>query len=231
MTKQNNSKMKIGQIINVQAYKHNGLLYRQWNGVKVLFNDNEKLVLIMWKVKVSEEEEKHWGYKEPVIWFFPKKNFYNVLILLKKTGHYTYVNIASTPFFEDETLKYVDYDFDIKQQPKKELKLVDREEFHKNFANLKYPEKLKMISYNEISRIFNMFNNYQEVFDPKYIEYFIKLAVKDKSFNSSVLHNFKKNFSREELNYVTQAKKTENKHPISKQKKQNYSNNKKNQKN
>ena len=42
------------QIINVQAYKHDGTLYRQWNGVKVLEVSSFNVVLFMFKTKVAE---------------------------------------------------------------------------------------------------------------------------------------------------------------------------------
>nr|WP_318028981.1 hypothetical protein [Mycoplasmopsis bovis] len=35
-----------GSIIDVQAYKYDGTLYRQWNGVKVLRNTNKHYVPI-----------------------------------------------------------------------------------------------------------------------------------------------------------------------------------------
>ncbi|APJ38357.1 DUF402 domain-containing protein [Mycoplasmopsis pullorum] len=175
--------LKVGKMITVQAYKYNGQLYRQWNKAKVLYNNQNHIVLILFKTKVTESSGKGWVYREPVIWFFSKKNMFNGLILLKKNGHYTYINLASTPIFEDETLKFVDYDLDVKCYPHKDLKIVDRDEFFTNSKKFKYPQSLKNAVYKNLSVLTEMYNNYQYFFNDKIIEYYLKKAIEDKIIN------------------------------------------------
>nr|WP_307923709.1 DUF402 domain-containing protein [Mycoplasmopsis bovis] len=99
-----------GSIIDVQAYKYDGTLYRQWNGVKVLRNTSKHYVLLMYKTRVSEQNNHNWVYRDYVLWFLPKHSMYNALILLKpsKKQNYSYINVASYPIYEDNTIKFID---------------------------------------------------------------------------------------------------------------------------
>nr|AAN85232.1 ORF228 [Mycoplasmopsis fermentans] len=171
----------IGSIINVQAFKFNGELYRQWNGVKVLRNTPQHYVLFMYKTKVAETDKKGWVYREYVLWFMPKNSMYNALILLKPKSNYVYVNLASKPYYEDNTIKFVDFDLDVKSYPKKDFTIVDKEEFRYNSRRLKYPKKLINMIYDNLEEIVNKHNNGEYFFNPDVIDYYINQAKKDKS--------------------------------------------------
>ncbi|EFF41593.1 DUF402 domain-containing protein [Mycoplasmopsis alligatoris] len=182
------STLKIGTMVNVQAYKYDGSLYRQWNGAKVLNNNSKHIVLVLVKCRVAEPNNKFWAYKDPVLWFFPKNNLFNATVLLRKNGPYVYINMASHPIIEDEVLKYVDFDLDIKHYPNKELKLVDREEYYRNKKKLKYSKVLQEMIYSELNELINMYNNYNYIFDDKIINYYRNLAITDKSIRSNLLN-------------------------------------------
>jgi hypothetical protein len=51
-------KLKKGTIVNIQAYKHDGTLYRQYNGVKVIKCDLNECILFMYKTKVIENNKQ-----------------------------------------------------------------------------------------------------------------------------------------------------------------------------
>ena len=172
--------LKKGLIINVQAYKHNGTLYKQWNGVKVIKCSPNELVLYMFKTKVKEKNQKTWSIKEPVIWKFWRNEFYNSTSLLRDNGPYYYVNLASPPVFENNTLKFIDYDLDIKKYPQTKIKIVDQKEFDKNKVNLNYPKNLiqKIIITTEI--IFQKLKNKEGFFDKEKIKYFYKKVLEEK---------------------------------------------------
>ncbi|MEE3928042.1 DUF402 domain-containing protein [Mycoplasmopsis ciconiae] len=174
--------LKVNDVITVQAYKFNGQLYRQWNKAKVLVNSEKHIVLLMYKTHVSERDNKSWTYREHVLWFFSKKSLYNALILLKKNGFYTYINLASTPIYEENTLKFIDYDLDVKCYPGKDLKIVDREEFYHNSRRFKYPKTLEKNVFFTLKNLLEMYNNYQYFFNPKLIKYFMTELDKDKAF-------------------------------------------------
>lgn len=52
--KWNFTDIKVGMQINVQAYKHNGFLYRQWSQAKVIFHNKRHIVLSLKGTKVIE---------------------------------------------------------------------------------------------------------------------------------------------------------------------------------
>lgn len=140
-----NNLPQAGQIVNVQAYKHDGTLYRQWNGIKVLEVQPDLVVTLMYKTKVTEATGQKWIVREPIIWFFPLEDWFNTTALIRKTGTYFYTNLSSSPLFEDNTIKFIDYDLDIKAYPGTSVKLVDKADFEKHKVKFNYPEKLVKI--------------------------------------------------------------------------------------
>ncbi|MBU4690337.1 DUF402 domain-containing protein [Mycoplasma sp. ES3157-GEN-MYC] len=184
MPENKNKEMKfplLGAIVNVQAYKYNGYLYRQWNGVKVIRNTDDHFALFIYKTRVAETEKSSWVYREPVIWFMPKHENYNALIMLKKKHNYIYVNMASKPIYEDNTIKFIDFDLDIKSYPKRELAIVDRDEFAHNSKKYEYPESLKKIIYQTLELVVDKYEKQQYFFNPKLIDYYIDVIKKDNS--------------------------------------------------
>ncbi|KNG78861.1 RNase G/E associated domain-containing protein [Plasmodium falciparum IGH-CR14] len=75
----------IGQITSILAFKHDGELYRQYEGAKIIANLEDFVV------------------------------FYNATITLNKNKHnYIYVNLSSPFYIDKGVLKYIDYDIDVK---------------------------------------------------------------------------------------------------------------------
>ncbi|WP_406613968.1 DUF402 domain-containing protein [Mycoplasma corogypsi] len=187
------SQLKVGSMISIQAYKHSGYLYRQWNEAKVIFHNKRHIVLYLKGTKVSESdsESSGWKYTEDALWFIPKESFYNAIILLKKDiGNYYYINIASKPIFEDNTIKFIDYDLDVKCYPDRELQVVDREEFTTNSKIMNYPVSLKQLIYEEIRNIITMYNEYQYFFNDSIIEYYLTILWQDKLINEKALNDY-----------------------------------------
>ncbi|UUD36094.1 DUF402 domain-containing protein [Mycoplasmopsis citelli] len=175
--------LRVGQMIDVQAYKFNGFLYRQWNSAKVIFNNSRHIVLFLCNTKVSDYNKKinHWKYTEHALWFFPKNSYFNAILLLKQNaGIYHYMNIASKPIFEDQTLKFIDFDLDIKCYPEKDLQIVDRDEFLRNIVQMKYPKKLKKIVFEEVKNIFSLYTDYKYFFNPEILIYYLDILLADK---------------------------------------------------
>lgn len=171
--------LKKGLIINVQAYKHNGILYRQWNGVKVINNTIDGIILYMFKTKVKEKNKRSWSVSEPVIWKFWKNEFYNSTSLLRDIGPHYYVNLASPPVFENNTLKFIDYDLDIKKYPKTRIKIVDQKEFDNNKIKLNYSNKLILKIKKTTEIIFDKLKNKEGFFDKNKIKYFYKKIMEE----------------------------------------------------
>ncbi|MCS4536961.1 MULTISPECIES: DUF402 domain-containing protein [unclassified Mycoplasma] len=180
----------LGAIVNVQAYKYDGTLYRQWNGAKVIRNTEDHFVLFLYRTKVGEKYKNSWVYNVPVIWFLPKKENYNALVMLEKNSNYIYVNLASKPIYEDNTIKFIDFDLDIKCYPRRELLVVDREEFKQNAIDFNYPDSLKKLIYAGLEQAIEKKNEKKYFFNPKLIHYYVDIIKKDnclpKKFRNSL---------------------------------------------
>ncbi|QNM93601.1 DUF402 domain-containing protein [Mycoplasma sp. Pen4] len=186
------SKIKVGQMINVQAYKHNGYLYRQWNDAKVIFHNKRHIVLFLKNTVVAEYEKdiNGWRYNENAIWFIPKNSFYNAIVLLKDQGAYYYINMASKPIFEDGTIKFIDYDLDVKCYPDRDLQIVDREEFNIHSRMMSYPSKIKENIYEELKSIMILYNDYKYFFSEDVINYYLEVLYKDKLISDKSIEKF-----------------------------------------
>ncbi len=132
----------LGEIVDVQAFKHDGTLYRQWNGLKVIEASPFTTVLFAFKTKVAEDNGQRWIIREPMLWFFSQDDFFNTNVLLRESGSYFYTNLSSPFFFEDGTIKYIDYDLDVKMYPNKKTRVVDKEEYERHKIKMNYPQEL-----------------------------------------------------------------------------------------
>ncbi|QDF65216.1 DUF402 domain-containing protein [Mycoplasma nasistruthionis] len=186
------SKLKIGQMVNVQAYKHDGYLYRQWFDAKVVFHNKRHIVLSLKHTRVAEHEKdvNGWKYTDNALWFLPKDSYYNGIVLLRDNGAYHYINMASKPIFEDNTIKFIDYDLDVKCYPDKDLQIVDREEFAFHSKKLEYPLQLKNILYEELKNIITMYNDYRYFFSDDVIIYYLEILLKDKLISEKLIEKF-----------------------------------------
>ncbi|QJB71236.1 DUF402 domain-containing protein [Mycoplasma sp. 1654_15] len=161
--------------VNVQAYKFNGTLYRQWNTAKIIQNTAKHLILNLKWTKVKSDKA-HWVVKDPTLWIFPKNKFYNALIRFKGNEVNIYINLASSFIFEDNTVKYIDYDLDLKICPMKSVKLLDVSEFFTNSLKMKYSHKLKDVLIHQVNELVkdNLKNKY--IFDKEVVFNYLKLA-------------------------------------------------------
>jgi protein associated with RNAse G/E len=96
------------------------------------------------KTKVIESDGRCWRTKEPAIMYFYKNSWYNVIGQLKKNGIYYYCNIASPYVIDGNTIKYIDYDLDLRVFPNGSYKILDKGEY-------KYHSKL--MNYSKVMTI------------------------------------------------------------------------------
>lgn len=175
-----------GQMINVQAYKQDGTLYRQWNGVKVIEVSPEVIVTFMYKTKVVEKSGQHWIVREPIIWFFPIDDWYNTTALIRKGGIYFYTNLASKPLFEDNTMKFIDYDLDIKSYPGLTTKLVDKTEYENHKDKYSYSKRLIRIIDQTALHIMTLINNEDGFFSTDVINQYVRELVATKQISIKI---------------------------------------------
>ena len=94
-----------------------------------------------------------WNTKEPAILFFYKDRWFNIIGQLKDYGIYFYCNIA-TPFLIDENvIKYIDYDLDLRVFPDGGFKILDRNEYNYHKKIMNYSDDLDKVIKNQLSEL------------------------------------------------------------------------------
>lgn len=131
--------------IKIQSYKHDGKLHRFWRRSYVLHEDDDWIIVASRRTQVVEGNGRKWYTKEPAVSFFSKKDWYNVIAMLKETGIVFYTNIASPTLVDDGILKYIDYDLDVKRFNDGNVKFLDKNEYLRNIKNYEYSEELSRI--------------------------------------------------------------------------------------
>jgi len=131
--------------IDIISYKHDGELHRVWQNVVKLCETDEMAILINNEVKVIDGDGRIWKTREPAVCFFFKKCWFNVISMIRKEKIFFYCNLSSPYIIDQEGLKYIDYDLDVKVFPNGEILELDRDEFEFNTINLHYSDKIIQI--------------------------------------------------------------------------------------
>ena len=174
---------QIGERFIMHSYKHDGSIHRCWDEAILLENNSEYLVFGNERTKVIESDGRTWRTKEPAILFFFKKSWYNIIGQIKYDGIYYYCNLASPFVIEDRTIKYIDYDLDLRVFPDGAFKILDRGEYkyHKNKMN--YPEVIDKIVKDDLSNLIGI------------------VRKKEFPFNRGIIENYYKMYSNLKKNY------------------------------
>ena len=142
--------------IIIQAYKHNEELHRQWTHSYVLRDDEEYFILASIRAAVVESDGRKWHTKEPAIFVLSKKNWFNVIAMLKENGVCYYVNIASPAIFDRNFIKYIDYDLDLRVFPDGGFRVLDRNEYNYHKKIMGYSNEIDCIVKSELSNLIEL---------------------------------------------------------------------------
>lgn len=145
--------LNIGDKLQIQCYKHNGNVHRSWDEAILLDEKENYLVFANSKTIVTKAEGVTWKTKEPAIMYFFKDKWFNIIAQLKKDGIYYYCNIASPFLIEENTIKYIDYDLDLRIFPTGQYKILDRMEYNYHKKLMRYSDDLNVViceSLNEL---------------------------------------------------------------------------------
>jgi len=162
--------VKKGDILKIQCYKHNGQVYRNWDETLVLEVNDEYIVCANNKARVTEIDGRSWKTKEPAILFYYKKKWFNIIAQFKNNGIYYYCNIASPFLIDDNTIKYIDYDLDLRVFPDGAFKVLDKNEYNYHKKIMHYPEEIDTILKRELTSLIEMKKNNEGPFDKTLIE-------------------------------------------------------------
>ena len=171
-----------GHWLAIQCYKHDGSLHRCWDRGLVLANNDDYIVIATKKAKVIESNGRRWFTKEPAVTIFSKNEWWNVICMFKGDNLCYYCNIASPSIVETHTIKYIDYDLDVKLFPDGELKILDENEYKRHREKYNYSDDLDEVLRYSMRDIVSKMENHEFPFDEyrirKYYDKFLKLMKK-----------------------------------------------------
>ncbi len=157
----------IGDNLQIQCYKHNGKIHRAWDEAVILDIKKNYIVCGNNRTQVIEGGGNFWRTKEPAIMYFFCDCWFNVIAQLKKDGIYYYCNIATPYIIEENTIKYIDYDLDLRIFPNGEYKILDKMEYkyHKRIMN--YSDDLDKVINSSLKELITEYKNKNIVFNEK----------------------------------------------------------------
>ncbi|MGN1000600.1 MAG: DUF402 domain-containing protein [Bacilli bacterium] len=159
-----------GEKFIIHSYKHDGSIHRAWDEAVLLEEHDDYLVFGNEKTRVIESDGRTWKTKEPAVLFFYKNNWFNIIGQCKKDGIYYYCNIASPFVIEDMTIKYIDYDLDLRVFPDGSFKILDRGEYNYHKSKMKYSDDIDRILKDELSKLIEMAREKRGPFQKETIE-------------------------------------------------------------
>ena len=171
-------KLNIGDTIKIHCYKHNGLIYKTWDKAIVLDIKKDFIVLGNNNVLVTKKDGRSWHTKEPAIMFFYKNRWFNIIAQLKNTGIYYYCNISSPVIIENNTIKYIDYDYDLRVFPDGAYKILDKSEYEYHKKIMNYPDEIDKIVKYELNRLIEKYKRREDPFNEETIKKYYDLYKK-----------------------------------------------------
>jgi len=180
-------KICIGDKFQIHCYKHNGKIHRMWDEAIVLDVTKDYIVFGNNKTKVTESQGTWWRTKEPAILYFKRNSWYNVISQLKKDGVYYYCNIATPFIIEEGTIKYIDYDLDLRIFPSKEFKILDKLEYEYHKRIMHYSEQLDIVIQNALNELIEEYRSGNSMFNDnqnkEYGKLYFKLKEEEENSN------------------------------------------------
>jgi Uncharacterized domain/protein associated with RNAses G and E len=162
----------------IHAYKHNGMIHRTWDEAVFIGKNKDAYVFVNQNTKVVESYGRSWRTKEAAVLFFYKNNWFNIIGQLKEQGIYYYCNIASPFIVEENIIKYIDYDLDLRVFPNFKYKTLDRNEYNLHKIEMGYPEIIQNILEFELEKLKNKVKNKEFPFNHKIIKQYYTIYTK-----------------------------------------------------
>lgn len=160
-------KICIGDKYQIQCYKHNGKIHRAWDEAVVLDVKKDYIVFGNNRTTVTEAQGTFWKTREPAVMYYFKNEWFNIISQIKKDGIYYYCNIASPFIIEDNTIKYIDYDLDLRIFPNGEYKILDRLEYEYHKKIMGYSKELDVVINKSLEQLIEFYKSGVPMFNNK----------------------------------------------------------------
>lgn len=168
--------------IDIISYKHDGELHRVWKNVDKLFESKDEVILLNNEVDVIDGDGRKWKTREPAVCYFFKNYWFNIICMLRNDDIYYYCNLSSPYVIDEEGIKYIDYDLDIKVFPGGDFLELDRDEYDFNTKYLHYSEDIRIIIRRNMDILINMIKKGETPFNkPSVMEWYNAFLEKQKN--------------------------------------------------
>lgn len=131
-----------GMKMKLQSYKHDQTMHRIWDEVTVLEETDSAIIVANRRTKVIESNGRFWHTREPSVAYFYKHHWFNVIGIIKSGGVSYYCNLSSPILYDDEAIKYIDYDLDIKVMPDFTYSILDQNEYRRHQKQMHYSKEI-----------------------------------------------------------------------------------------
>ena len=159
----------------IHGYKHDGTLYKIWDEAILLEETDDYYVFGNSGTKVRKNYGSSWTTRETAILFYYKKNWFNIVAQLKRNGIHYYCNIASPAIIEDDAIKFIDYDLDLRIYPDGKYKILDRDEFEVNRRVMHYSKDLAHILNTKLKELIENYKAKEFPFSKETIKNYEKI--------------------------------------------------------
>ena len=161
---------KEGEYITIQSYKHDGSLHRTWRDTMVLKVTDDSFIGCNDHTLVIESDGRRWVTREPALVYFHKNYWFNIVTMIRKRGTSYYCNLASPYVIDEEGLKYIDYDLDVKIFPDGERRLLDVDEYEDHSQKWDYPDDIDHILKENVKTLVGWMDGNKGPFSKEYVE-------------------------------------------------------------
>ncbi|USK34430.1 DUF402 domain-containing protein [Bacillus sp. F19] len=161
---------KEGDNIQIHSYKHDGHIHRIWDETTVLKASQHCIIGGNDRTVVTESDGRTWITREPAICYFHTKYWFNVIGMIREDGIYYYCNISSPFAWDDEALKYIDYDLDVKIFPDMTYIILDEDEYEYHRKKMKYPDVIDLILKSNLEKLLRWIRQQKGPFSAEFID-------------------------------------------------------------
>ena len=163
----NTKEIKVGDNLELHCYKHNGKI----NSISTVIDiQDDYIVCGDFKTTITESDGSTHKTKEPAIMFFYKNRWFNILAQLKKSGLFYYCNIATPYLIDENVIKYIDYDLDLRVFPDGGFKVLDKNEYNYHKKIMHYSDDIDKIVKSELDSLIEMKRNNLDPFNEELIK-------------------------------------------------------------
>ncbi|KZE37870.1 hypothetical protein AV656_10135 [Bhargavaea cecembensis] len=161
---------KEGETVQIHSYKHDGKIHRVWQETTVLKGTRNVVIGANERTLVIESDGRTWLTREPSIVYFHAQHWFNIICMLRDDGVYYYCNMSSPFVFDNNTVKYIDYDLDVKVFPDMSYNILDEDEYEDHKAEMRYPDVIDKILKRNVEKLIGWIKQRRGPFAPDFID-------------------------------------------------------------